>query len=129
MNHERCEVKKLKVGGKLRAEGARISPQHDLSSVAMGSHDVLLCSHNQEPPPGTEGCLSQAVPLKGSPAWQLQDTVLKMSNQAICPERKITTAITALVEHRQNDENRFGHPEPECWSARSRKAPAIRLLC
>lgn len=51
-----------------------------------------------------------AVPLKGSPAWQLQDTVLKMSNQAICSERKITTAITALdflVEHRQNDENRL----------------------
>lgn len=37
-----------------------------------------------------------ALPLKSSPAWQLQDTVLKMSNQAICSERKITPAITAL---------------------------------
>lgn len=75
-----------------------------LSRWQLDSHDVLLCSHNEEPPPahrtvfepGKARAAPPAAPLKGSPAWHLQDTVLKMSDQAICSERKITTAITAL---------------------------------
>lgn len=75
-----------------RSEVEELGFLHDTTSPRwqLDSHDVLLCSHEEEPPPATEKCLSPAAPLKGPPAWQLQDTVLKTSNRAICSERKIT---------------------------------------